>query len=439
MRTISNMSEPSRLAKPQWLETILQDAFPAPKLYSWTPKNLQIQSARELQHVDVSPSVEDETRRIYILGIGNLGRLYAHSLASLSNRPPITLVVHKKSLLEHWMSDPGIEITRSNTTERLAKFDIEWWTEDKPDSGPVNEVCGGRAISNLIVATKAPDALPQVDRLRRYLGNGSTVAFVQNGLNKLWPPFGGEYDNKRYSSGNHPTWVACVTTHGITSLGAFKSLHASPADVAMGSIRTNQHNAAGAEYLMGQIMSAPHLDARTVSRSDLWVLQLEKLIVNCVINPLTAVLRCKNGVLFNHPDGPTARVMDLLVEEASGVLQALVRDESSREMLAGVGTTDNQRSLAAKQAELVDRFSTPRLRAMLRAVGEKVKDNRSSMLQDVTAGKQTEIREFNGWLVDTAAYLGGGLDVSSHATLIRLVEQGVVLEESQLSVHFPLA
>jgi 2-dehydropantoate 2-reductase len=441
VREFSDMAKPFKLARPQWLEVIVQDVSPAPRLYAWSLKNLPTGPGNMLHQVKASQRFQDERRRIYILGIGNLGRLYAHSLAKLPDRPPITLVVHKKSLLEHWISEPGVEITRSETTERLDDFDIEWWTEEEPSTGPLVEVCEGRTISNLIVATKAPDALPQVDRLRRYLGEKSTVAFVQNGMNKLWPPFGVEYNNKRCPSGNHPSWIVCVTTHGVTSLGTFKSLHASPADVAMGPVCLNSRSASEAEYLIGQIMSAPYLAARKVSRSDLWVLQLEKLIVNCVINPLTAVLRCKNGVLFSKPDGAIIRVMDLLVREASSVLQALVRDGGSRDMLIGTDQTpvpDLHQAVEAKQAELLDRFSATRLGAMLHSVGEKVKDNRSSMLQDVTAGKQTEIREFNGWLVDTASYLSSGLDVTSQKTLIGLVEEGVILEESQLGKYFPL-
>ncbi|KAH8910313.1 6-phosphogluconate dehydrogenase C-terminal domain-like protein [Coniochaeta sp. PMI_546] len=434
------MTKPGGPARPQWLEAIVQDGSPVPRLYSWSLKNLRGEHGTLRQAKAAQTSLDDK-QRIHILGIGNVGRLYAHSLAKLPHRPPITLVVHRRALLEHWMSDPGVEITRAGLTNRVDDFDIEWWTEDKPDVGPVVEVCNGQIVSNLIVATKAPDALPQVDRLRRYLGEKSTVAFVQNGMNKLWPPFGDEYHSKRYPSGDHPNWIVCVTTHGVTSLGTFKSLHASPADVAMGPVCLNNRNVLGAEYLMGQIVSAPYLDARKVTTSDLWVLQLEKLVVNCIINPLTAVLRCKNGVLFSNPQGPVIQIMDLLVMEASSVLRALVKDNSSEGILLGKHddpVPDARQTLKVKQAELLDRFSAPRLRAMLHSVGEKVKDNRSSMFQDVTAGKQTEIREFNGWLVDTAGYLGGGLDVSSHKALIALVEEGVILEESQLGKYFPV-
>jgi 2-dehydropantoate 2-reductase len=314
----------------------------------------------------------------------------------------------------------------------MSQFKVEWWTEEKPDLGPVREVSDGQPISNLIVATKAPDALPQVDRLHRYLSGLSTVAFVQNGMNRLWPPLGAQYNAARYKLHDHPNWIVCVTTHGVTGLGPFKSIHASPADVAVGSVLLNDRTAASSDCLIQQILDAPNLDARRVSSPDLWVLQLEKLVVNCIINPLTAILRCKNGKLFEKQDGPIMRVMDLLLYEASQVLQALVRDDSSRTILTEADTVgDAEEAVESRRQQLLDRFSTNSLRRMLLAVGDRVKDNRSSMLQDVTAGKKTEIGEFNGWLVDTAQYLGG-LDISTHARLIRLVEGNATLDEAHL-------
>ena len=107
------------------------------------------------------------------------------------------------------------------------------------------------------------------------------------------------YNSNRFLPKQHPNWLVCVTTHGVTSLGAFKSIHASPADVAMGPVLLNPESQGDFEYLMDQILRAPHLSARKVPTSALWVLQLEKLVVNSTINPMTALLRCKNGLLFS--------------------------------------------------------------------------------------------------------------------------------------------
>ncbi|KAK3334037.1 ketopantoate reductase PanE/ApbA C terminal-domain-containing protein [Cercophora scortea] len=439
MRHLSSQSvaQRSKPVAPSWLQSLTRDQSTAPTLYAWTPKNIAGHKRSGMQETNSSQSSSpDSSSRIYILGIGNLGRLYATSLAERAEAP-ITLVFHRKSMLEQWMADPGIEITRHGIRQKTSAFDVEWWTEEKPDVGPVREICDGRHVSNLIVATKAPDALPQTDRIRRYLNASSTVAFVQNGMSKLWPPYGAEYSSGRFPSSQHPNWIVCVTTHGVTSLGPFRSIHASPADVSMGPVLLNPRTVTKSEYLMDEIVKARQLAAKRHPPSTLWVLQLEKLVVNSIINPLTALLRCKNGLLFSQPGGNAERVMELLLAEASQVLQALVQDDSSYEMVGAMDSSADPHDVNKIRQALLERFSTQRLRAMLRHVGEKVKDNTSSMLQDVTSGKQTEVREFNGWLVDTAEYLG--IDAANHNTVCELVEAGLILEESQLNGYFPAA
>ncbi|KAJ9134453.1 6-phosphogluconate dehydrogenase C-terminal domain-like protein [Pleurostoma richardsiae] len=438
---VSGRATPS----PFWLQAIVKDQTPAPKLYAWRPENLSEASKDECHGRD-SPltrkaaSLEDR-RRIYVLGLGNLGRLFATALAKLPSPPPITLVVHRRALLEDWARHPGIELTTPSGADLSAPpsaFDIEWWTEEPPPSGPVREVADGGIVRNLIVATKAPAAVPQVDRLRRYLDEGSSVLFVQNGVSRLWPPQGTVYSEARYVAGRCPSWLLGVTMHGVYSLGPFRSVFASPADVVVGPVALSEEAEHGpGNYLTEQVLAAPYLAGRAVPRAQVWMMQLEKLVINSVINPLTAVLRCRNGVLFADPSGEAARVMDMLLEETSRVLQSLVRDESTQEILRSDPTAEIGTTTTVHQQDLLDRLSIQKLRAMLHQVGDKVKDNYSSMYQDATAGKDTEIREFNGWLVETAKYLDSGLDVTCHKTLIDLVEKGVVLEPSDLGRYFP--
>ncbi|RSL50552.1 hypothetical protein CEP53_008751 [Fusarium sp. AF-6] len=417
--------------RPSWLEAFHNDSSLPPKLFAWKPSNLNCDSTLGTSSSASTSSVSgDSEQRIYVLGIGNLGRLFASSLAQAPERPPITLVVHRKELLTQWMEGQGIELLRSGTLERNKDFNIEWWTESRPETGPVSEVAQGGKLKNIIITTKASAALPQVDRVRGYLDRNSTVAFAQNGMSKLWPPHGPAYANHRFAPGDAPNFLACVTTHGVISQGPFRSLHASQADVTVGSVLPNESSSGQSAYLMKQMLQAPHLNARSVSRGELWVLQLEKLVVNAIINPLTAILRCKNGDLFTEPDGVIAGIIDQLLSEASHVLQLLVAHESSAEI---IGQLSNQDETAATQGDtrLVDlspgslheRFSQPHLREMVYRVGHKVKDNISSMLQDVRSGRSTEIRDFNGWLVETAAFLDGSLDVAGHAAMVDLVEE----------------
>lgn len=438
---------PASSSHPPWLASILRDTSPAPRIYSWTPPG---SSPPRQDHGDLA-------RRIYILGVGNMGRLYASSLAKLPHPPPITLVLHRRELLTEWhASSGGIEITRQGVTESdKASFDVEYWAETPPpasEGGSVQEILDGgdRKIGNLIIGTKASLAIPEVDRLRRYLDPQSTVAFAQNGMNKLWPPHGQVYVSHRYpvdgetGAGSAPSFVHCITGHGLTSLGSFRSRHAALADAKVGLVLPGGQDASG--YLMEQIATAPHLNSRIVSRADLWVLQLEKLVFNTVINPITAVLRVKNGALFENPDGPVADIMDHLLCQTSAVYLALINHPSTADIIlsdGGEGSDGGSPSsaLEAARKRLAERFSFTTLRSILWEFGVRVGENNSSMFQDVMVGKPTEIRDLNGWIVDMARFLESsssettskGLDVSAHETLIDLVEQGKVLDQEQLA------
>ncbi|KAK2072311.1 hypothetical protein P8C59_006671 [Phyllachora maydis] len=443
---------------PAWLERLGRDQSRGPRLYAWTTENLgrdsgaATRSGHDAEPVADGSGSADLRGRIHILGLGNLGRLYASCLAQMADRPKLSLVVHRRALLEHWAARPGIDMFRPGQpeAESTSAYDLEWWTEQRPETGPVREVCsetGGR-IEHLVVATKATNALDEVDRLRRYLDAASTVAFVHNGMSRLWPPHGAAYGRLRYGDADdggtrraqHPNWLHCVTTHGVVSRGPFASVHTSPADVRMGPVLLNPHTGGRAEFLLARLGAAPGLAARRVSRSALWVAQLEKLVVNAVINPLTAVLGCQNGALFagRTADG-LAGLIGRLLEEASGVLQALVMHEANADLVCeedaregeDVVVADKAGGLARNRQILVERFSTERLETMLRRVGEKVRDNTSSMLQDVQAGKGTEVGEFNGWLVETAGCLGIR-DVTGHGRLMSLVERGATMSEQQL-------
>ncbi|TQV94226.1 hypothetical protein V2A60_002732 [Cordyceps javanica] len=450
---------------PPWLSSLLAGNDPAPRLYAWTPAHLGLPTS--LPSSSAAADQDDAARRLYILGLGNLGRMYALYIRSrAADPPPITLIVHRKELLEQWHESDGIEITtREGHVHTCKDFAVEWWTEDRPPppgttgGPPVREAADGGHIRNLLVTTKAQAALPEVDRMRRYLGAQSAVAFAQNGMSKLWPPHGAAYMAARFPAGGgfHP--LLCVTNHGLYSTGPFRSVFASPADAYLGPVVLGDQSAAAAAavaprsaaYLTAQITGTDVLEARAFSSLDVWVLQLEKLVVNTCINPLTAILRCKTGGLFAAagPDddggggggGVPARVMDRMLASTSRVLQGLVADASSAPILA---TDERGRDAATLREELTARFAQPRLRAMLHRAGLRVRDNKSSMLQDVEAGKPTtEIRDFNGWLVDAAAYLGnvggedgtGTIDVAIHRQVIDLVERRVVMDEAELEAH----
>ncbi|AXG06840.1 2-dehydropantoate 2-reductase [Haloplanus rubicundus] len=161
---------------------------------------------------------------------------------------------------------------------------------------------------------------------------------------------------------------------GTITLGAWR-----PAD-----------DAATAERIAAAFRAAD-LDAEAVGdvRRRLW----EKLAVNAAINPVTALARVENGALTEEPLAGLARSAAV---ETAGVARA-----------DGVALADET---AAEAAATV--------------AGETAR-NRSSMFQDVSRGRRTEIDAINGYVADRAAVTDRAAPVNrALAALIRGWERG---------------
>jgi 2-dehydropantoate 2-reductase len=123
-------------------------------------------------------------------------------------------------------------------------------------------------------------------------------------------------------------------------------------------------------------------------REDIEAALWEKLMVNVGINPLTAILRVQNGIL---PDLPEA--WELAVAAA-------------------------REALAVATAQGFDLAVDPEAR--LYQVCTATAANRSSMLQDILAGRATEIEALNAQVVQRGAPRGAPTPVN--ACLTRLIQ-----------------
>ena len=205
------------------------------------------------------------------------------------------------------------------------------------------------------------------------------------------------------NSSKRPCYLAAVNTHGVKSSPTqpFQAVHAGIGKVAIG--RDPGHANQGVEpknwqgrYLIDQIVKTKSLVATEVDAQELLCLQMEKLVVNAIINPLTTLLDCENGALFRTDE--LKDVIRILVEEAVGVIEELP------------GT------------QVAGRFETERLIDYVRQVGIYTGSNTSSMLQDSRAGRETEIDYINGWIIDKGKETGK--EVGNHEMLMKMVKDG---------------
>lgn len=367
---------------------------------------------------------QDEGRlsgRIHILGMGNIGCFVAHSLASRMTRPLITILLHNRDMYERWLQrKQTIRLMTNGLDDNKTGFDVnvldnETWysipyydeqnsklsteeqdahasqleTNDTPSSEVDSFGVDDEKIECLIVTTKAPFTVKALSSVSHRLTPDSTILFLQNGMGIV-----DEVSEKVFPDASvRPHYLQGIISHGIKMKKPFHIEYTGLGATTIGNVlprksdakpRKDTDWAPSTKYLARTLTLTPSLVAVAVSPMAVLQAQLEKLAVNCVINPLTALLDVKNGeLLYNYH---MTRTMRMLLAEISIVICALPE-------LDGV-------------PGIKERFSTERLRKLVVKVANATAANTSSMLQDVHAMKLTEIDYINGYIVRRGDELG---------------------------------
>jgi 2-dehydropantoate 2-reductase len=224
-----------------------------------------------------------------------------------------------------------------------------------------------------------------------------------------------------------PNYMFGIVSHGVYSQRPFSSVHAGVGTISLGlaplslqdATKLSETNRAkevppSSRYLLQTITSSSALAAVEVSSVEILLLQLEKLVVNAVINPLTVIFDCHNGQLFSNP--AIADLMRLLLSEISAVIRSL--PEIKR--IPGVEP----------------RFSQEKLEGAVVGVAEKTAKNISSMLQDMRAGRETEINYINGYVVKRGKEVG--MECLANRKLLEMVEERKQISDFQISKYFDI-
>jgi len=308
--------------------------------------------------------------RVAILGSGAMGSLYGGRLTDAG--VDVTLIDARADHVQA-MAEDGLRIEtpdgESTTVEVTA-------TTDPASVG---------AVDLLVVFVKSTqtdaamaDARPVFER-REDEHEDVDVLTLQNGLDN--PETIGSFVPER-------NVVAGVTAHGATLEGPGRVRHAGEGPTTIGRYFADTDERVRA---IAQILRAAGFETRvTDAVSDaIW----EKVLVNVGINAPTALARVENGLVATTDPGN--RVVEAAVTEAARVARAEGHEVRENPVEHVVETA---RATAA---------------------------NRSSMLQDVEAGRPTEVERLHGAVVDRADALGIDVPVNrTLADLVRLAETG---------------
>ncbi|KAF2435613.1 hypothetical protein EJ08DRAFT_692192 [Tothia fuscella] len=382
-------------------------------------------------------------RRIHILGTGSVGKLIAHSLRGLPNPPPVTLLFHRASYYYEWQaSKKDIKITTNGITVSHSGFGAEparcgwrrygksltieqFFADEAPynlhddsfQEAPFPDQNLPDPIQNLIVTVKAASTVNALLAIRPRLSKNSSILFLQNGMGII------EKVNKDVFADptTRPNYMLGIISHGVSpsTEGRFAATHAGMGTIALGLIPREEDGmerwSTASRYILRTVCRVPVLAAVPAAPVELMQAQLEKLAINAVINPITALVDARNGaILYTNP---LTRVIRLLLAEISLVILAMPELKS----LPNVAT----------------RFSTKRLEALVTAVAYKTGNNVSSMLGDVREGRRTEIEFINGYIVQRGEELG--ITCFMNYMMVQLIKGKQQIVDKERSEELPLA
>ncbi|MDR1885664.1 MAG: 2-dehydropantoate 2-reductase [Synergistaceae bacterium] len=301
--------------------------------------------------------------KVAVLGAGAMGSLYGGLLAEAGNE--VVLVDVWRDQVDA-VNASGLSIEGAGGERRVRGIRA---VSDASEAGTADLIL----VFVKATATEGAmrGALPMV-------GGATTVLTLQNGLGNV---------EKLCAVVPADRVVAGTTGHGATLLGPGRIRHAGVGDTIVGELDGNR--SARVESLAAMFAGAGM--TAQVSTNVIGLIWT-KLTVNVGINALTAVTGLKNGRLASFP-------------EAEALMRAAVDEACSVARRKGI------------QLEIDSPFE----HAM--SVAVKTGANRSSMLQDILAGRQTEIAVINGAIVEEGEKLGIPTPVNAVLTNLVLIRQ----------------
>ncbi|MBI2134771.1 2-dehydropantoate 2-reductase [Candidatus Woesearchaeota archaeon] len=287
---------------------------------------------------------------IVILGAGGIGSLIGGFLSKQND----VLLVGRRSHIDK-INRKGLEITGSvnenfkvNATTKIIS---------------INE-------NDLIVlTTKATDNKRSLDEIKHLIRKSNTVLCLQNGL-------GNEEQIKKI--------VDCRVVRGIITAGV---TFLEPGKVVCSNLGNIFLEDSDASEKIADMLNESGLDAEI--RKDIKKLIWKKLILNCVLNPLTAILKVENNGISD--------VLDVA---------KMISDEA----------------VEAAKTQHIDFNKYKVFRDVCRVINS-AGSNKSSMLQDILKGRKTEIDFLNGRIAEIAEKHKIGAPVNMALTdIIRFLE-----------------
>ena len=292
------------------------------------------------------------------MGAGAIGCLFG---IRLHNSGHSVILVHHNNRTIASIRKRGVGLRELSGTNIRAHIEVKRSLSKKDDPDLV------------LLTVKAYDTEAAARPLRKSIRSNGPVLSLQNGLGNI-------ETLRRYLPAESP--LAGTTTEAALQTGPGQVAHTGKGMTWIGELGRETSKRCG---MIKNVFRRAGF--KTQASENIEGVIWSKAIVNSAINPIAALARVPNGELLRIPH--LRAISNETVSEGSAVARA-----------HGISLSPDPRS-------------------MLPQVLASTKKNRSSMLQDIEAGKRTEIRQLNGWIDSLARKLG--VDAPYNRILTELV------------------
>jgi 2-dehydropantoate 2-reductase len=273
--------------------------------------------------------------RIAVVGAGAIGCLFGGRLHRAGQS---VLLIHHRISVAASIEKKGVSIRErsGNVVRANIQTRTRLSTHDKPEL--------------VLVTVKAYDTEAVASLLEKSIGSNVPVLSLQNGL--------GNVETLERHLGSDSI-IASTTAEGALSTGPGKVIH-----TGSGITWVGEMNGKLSERCLAIEGTFRRAGFSTVISNNINGVLWAKAVVNSAINPISAITRVRNGEVRKTPG---------------------LREIASRVISEGS---------AAARANGIHLEPPPK--ALLGRVLALTAGNKSSMLQDIEAGRKTEIRQLNG-------------------------------------------
>lgn len=384
----------------EYAEQVTSRDFPAAE-HSFTMKpeeerKLEKLAAESAQAADaltgsITVKVPQNRKKIAVVGGGAMGSLFAARLAERDKANDVWLVSAWREHVDK-INASGLELQSKVPGSESAPKKVKSLRASGSPAEVVRAFGGPVDLCLIMVKSgQTPTAAKKAAELLDSAQNSYALT-LQNGLGNR-EILAGKLGAHRVLQG--------ITSHGAMIGGPGTVFHTGSGFLTLAypdSLAVSPNQSAGTELLHAMrsaIDGAASMFLDAGFEPDRASTNIEgliwgKLIVNSVINPLTAMMGVKNGELLQCPEA--VYIIHKAVDEATAVARA-----------RGV------------ELPWPNPFET------VIQVLKNTSENRSSMLQDVLRGEETELDAINGAIVREAEKLG--IDATVNKAIVKLMIQ----------------